>query len=78
MQNLPGFRDFPPEDCARRNYILNTWRSVARRYGFVEYDGPTLESVELYAKKNESGAEIMQQLYSFEDRGGRPVALRPR
>lgn len=77
MQNLPGFRDFPPEDCARRNYILNTWRSVARRYGFVEYDGPTLESVELYAKKNESGAEIMQQLYSFEDRGGRPVALRP-
>lgn len=77
MQNLPGFRDFAPEDCARRNYIFSAWRTVARRYGFVEYDGPTLESTELYAKKNESGAEIMQQLYSFEDKGGRPVALRP-
>lgn len=77
MQNLPGFRDFAPEDCARRTYIFSAWRSVARRYGFVEYDGPTLESVELYAKKNESGAEIMQQLYSFEDKGGRAVALRP-
>lgn len=77
MQNLPGFRDFAPEDCARRGYVLDTWRTVARRYGFVEYDGPTLESVELYAKKNESGAEILQQLYQFEDKGGRAVALRP-
>ncbi len=77
MQSLPGFRDFAPEDCARRGYILETWRAVARRYGFVEYDGPTLESVELYAKKNESGAEILQQLYQFEDKGGRAVALRP-
>jgi len=77
MQNLPGFRDFAPEDCARRNYILSSWRTVAARYGFVEYDGPTLESVELYAKKNESGAEILQQLYQFPDKGGRQVALRP-
>ncbi len=77
MQNLPGFRDFAPEDCARRNYILSSWRSVAARYGFLEYDGPTLESVELYAKKNESGAEILQQLYQFADKGGRQVALRP-
>ncbi len=77
MQTLPGFRDFAPEECARRNYILNTWRRVARGYGFVEYDGPTLESVDLYAKKNESGAEILQQLYQFEDKGGRAVALRP-
>jgi histidyl-tRNA synthetase len=77
MQTLPGFRDFAPEECAQRNYILNTWRRVARGYGFVEYDGPTLESVELYAKKNESGAEILQQLYQFEDKGGRAVALRP-
>ncbi|HRJ73760.1 MAG TPA: ATP phosphoribosyltransferase regulatory subunit, partial [Terrimicrobiaceae bacterium] len=54
-----------------------SWRTVAARYGFVEYDGPTLESVELYAKKNESGAEILQQLYQFPDKGGRQVALRP-
>ena len=40
MQPLAGFRDFYPDDCARRNYILSTWREVARRYGFVEFDGP--------------------------------------
>ena len=77
MPALPGFRDFYPEDCERRNYVVGTWRAVARRYGFVEYDGPTLESGELYRKKNEEGAEILEQLYSFCDRGGREVALRP-
>jgi histidyl-tRNA synthetase len=47
MQALPGFRDFYPDDCARRNYILTSWREVARRYGFVEFDGPTVESLAL-------------------------------
>ena len=77
MQSLPGFRDFFPEEFAKRNYILTRWRQVARQYGFIEMDGPVLESIELYEKKNESGAEILTQLYSFEDRGGRRVALRP-
>lgn len=77
MPALPGFRDFYPEDCARRNHVVETWRTVARRYGFVEYDGPTLESGELYRKKNEEGAEILEQLYAFKDRGDREVALRP-
>ena len=75
MQNLPGFRDFYPEDCARRNYILSVWREVARRYGFVEYDGPVLEPIELYQKK--SGGELVGQLFDFPDKGGRHVALRP-
>ena len=77
MPALPGFRDFYPEDCARRNYVVEMWRQVARRYGFSEYDGPTLEGGELYKKKNEEGAEILEQLYSFRDRGDREVALRP-
>ena len=77
MRPLPGFRDFYPEDCARRGYVLDGWRRVARRYGFVEMDGPVLESMELYAKKNESGAEILGQLYNFKDRGDRDVAMRP-
>ncbi|MEI8311858.1 MAG: ATP phosphoribosyltransferase regulatory subunit, partial [Verrucomicrobiota bacterium] len=77
MPALPGFRDFYPEDCARRNYVVEAWREVARRYGFSEYDGPTLEGAELYRKKNEEGAEILEQLYSFRDRGDRDVALRP-
>ena len=75
MQLLPGFRDFYPEDCARRNYIIATWREVARRYGFVEFDGPMLETVELYLKK--SGGELVGQLFDFEDKGGRHVTLRP-
>ena len=77
IHGLPGFRDFFPEDCARRNHVVSTWREVSRRYGFVEFDGPVLESTDLYRKKNEAGAEILEQLYSFTDRGGREVALRP-
>ncbi|MDD5198838.1 MAG: histidine--tRNA ligase [Terrimicrobiaceae bacterium] len=77
MRPLPGFRDFYPEDCARRGYLLDGWRAVACRHGFVEVDGPVLESMDLYAKKNESGAEILGQLYQFTDRGEREVALRP-
>jgi len=72
---LPGFRDFYPEDLSLRNHIFATWRSVAGRYGFEEYDGPPLESLEMYTKK--SGEEIVQQLYSFRDKGDRDVALRP-
>ncbi len=75
MQGLPGFRDFYPNDCARRNYILAQWRKVARHYGFVEYDGPVLESIELYEKK--SGGELLGQLFDFVDKGDRHVAMRP-
>jgi histidyl-tRNA synthetase len=72
---LPGFRDFYPEDLTLRNHIFDTWRNVAGRYGFEEYDGPPLESLEMYTKK--SGDEIVQQLYTFRDKGDREVALRP-
>jgi histidyl-tRNA synthetase len=72
---LPGFRDFYPEDLAVRAHIMRTWREVARRYGFQEYDGPPLEALELYTEK--SGPEIVQQLYNFADKGGREIALRP-
>lgn len=72
---LPGFRDFPPEDLALRSHIQDAWRRVSRRYGFMEYDGPPLEPLELYVEK--SGAEIVGQLYNFTDKGGREVALRP-
>ncbi len=72
---LPGFRDFYPEDLILRNHIFATWRSVAARYGFEEYDGPPLESLDMYTQK--SGDEIVQQLYAFRDKGDRDVALRP-
>ena len=75
IQSLPGFREFYPDACAVRNYLFETWRGVARRYGFVEYEGPVLEPTELYKRK--SGDEIVKQLFHFDDQGGRAVALRP-
>ena len=75
MQPLPGFRDFLPRDWARQNYIFGKWWEVARRYGFVQWEGPELEPTELYTKK--SGPEIVGQLFNFTDKGEREVALRP-
>jgi len=83
MQALPGFRDFLPEPLPHRDawsadvrrHIFNAWRDTAARYGFREYDGPPLEPLELFTLK--SGEEIVQQLFNFEDKGGRAVALRP-
>ncbi len=83
MERLPGFRDFYPEplphrdvwSCDLRNHIFDHWRQTARRYGFREYDGPPLEPLELFTVK--SGEEIVNQLYNFEDKGGRQISLRP-
>jgi histidyl-tRNA synthetase len=83
MERLPGFRDFYPEPLPNtdvwsadaRQYIFAKWRETARRYGFREYDGPPLESLELFTLK--SGDEIVGQLYNFKDKGDRNVALRP-
>ena len=75
IRGLPGFRDFFPEEFALRRHIFAAWRRVGARYGFTEYDGPPLEPLELYTRK--SGTEIVAQLYEFEDKGGRAVALRP-
>jgi histidyl-tRNA synthetase len=75
FQTLPGFRDFYPEDLARRNHIFRVWRQTAHAFGFSEYDAPVLEPLDLYRRK--SGEEIESQLFSFLDKGGREVALRP-
>lgn len=75
FQPLTGFRDFAPYDCAVRNYIFETWKKVAHRYGFVEYEAPTVEATELYLKK--TGGELPTQLFRFEDQGGRDITLRP-
>jgi histidyl-tRNA synthetase len=75
FQALRGFRDFTPRECAVRNYLFETWRQVARRCGYVEYETPILEDTGLYLKK--SGGELSSQLFRFEDQGGRDVTLRP-
>jgi histidyl-tRNA synthetase len=75
FQSLPGFREFYPEDLARRSHLFRVWRQTARAFGFEEYDAPVLEPLDLY--KTKSGEEIEAQLFSFTDKGGREVALRP-
>ncbi|HEY3761348.1 MAG TPA: histidine--tRNA ligase [Verrucomicrobiae bacterium] len=83
MERLPGFRDFYPEPVPHtdvwsadaRQFIFDTWRTIARRYNFREYDGPPLEPLELFTTK--SGDEIVGQLYNFTDKGERAIALRP-
>ena len=68
-------RDFAPQECALRNYLFDTWRRVAHRYGFVEWEAPTIESTELYLKK--SGGELPTQLFRFTDQGERDITVRP-
>lgn len=75
FQSLPGFREFYPEDFSRRQHIFANWRQAAQAHGFQEYDAPVLEPLELYTTK--SGDEIEGQLFSFTDKGGRDVSLRP-
>jgi len=75
FQSLPGILEFYPEDFSRRQHIFRVWRQAATSYGFQEYDAPVLEPLELYTTK--SGDEIEGQLFSFADKGGRNVSMRP-
>ncbi|MGB9954524.1 MULTISPECIES: histidine--tRNA ligase [unclassified Haloarcula] len=73
--SVKGFRDFYPEEMQARRWAMDTLEDVARRYGFREIGTPALEPTEMYVDK--SGEEIVEELYSFEDKGGREVALTP-
>jgi histidyl-tRNA synthetase len=75
-QPYKGTRDYYPEDKRLQNYIFGVWRQISERYGYEEYGAPTLEPLEVYAAK--SGDELAnEQTYTFTDRGGRIVAIRP-
>ncbi len=74
-QGPKGTRDLYPEEMAFQQFIFDSWHKTCRRYGFEQYEGPMFEHLELYTQK--SGDEIEKQLYSFEDKGGRMIALRP-
>ena len=74
-KGVRGTRDFYPEDMRARNWLFEKFHSAALAHGFEEYDSPVLETEELYTRK--AGEEITKQLYNFEDKGGRKVALRP-
>ena len=72
---VKGTRDFYPPQMAVRNWIIDGWKKVSVRNGFEEYDGPIFEYLKMFQIK--SGDEIVEQLFSLRDRGGRDLALRP-
>jgi histidyl-tRNA synthetase len=75
LQSPRGTRDFYPDLMVRQRWLFDLWRQTSLRHGFEEYDGPIFEHLDLYQIK--SGDEIVSQLFHFEDRGGRNLALRP-
>ncbi|MGL1934795.1 MAG: histidine--tRNA ligase [Fibrobacterales bacterium] len=79
MSNIPklpkGTRDFYPENQRIQNFIFDSWKKTCNSYGYEEYEGPIFEHLDLFTRK--SGEEIISQLYAFQDKGGRDIALRP-
>ena len=78
VESYKGVRDFYPEDQAFLQYLTKTYRQVAERMGYVEYHASVLEPAELYKSKGADNEELVnEQTYTFLDRGGREVTLRP-
>lgn len=76
IATIKGTRDFYPEEMALRNYLYEKVRAASQSFGYQEWDGPFLETIDLYAAK--SGEELVKkQSFVFEDRGGDQVTLRP-
>lgn len=70
-----GMRDFYPEDMLWRDRVFNAWRAAADQAGFQSYDACVVESLELLQRK--AGEEVSNQIYAFQDKSGRQLALRP-
>ncbi len=70
-----GTRDFFPDDKRLQGWLFNEFAQVSTSFGFEQIDFPVLESEELFVRK--AGEEITDQLYNFEDKGGRRMSLRP-
>lgn len=75
-ESYKGVRDFYPADMAVENYLFEKMRAAAERFGYSEYSASLLESAELYRAKT-SEEIVNEQTYTFTDRGGREVTLRP-
>ncbi len=76
VQTVKGTRDFYPETMLLRNWLYSNMRAASQQFGYQEYDGPFLETLDLYAAK--SGEELVkEQAFVFNDRGGDQVTLRP-
>ena len=76
IQTVKGTREFYPDAMALRNYLFEKVRAASQSFGYQEYDGPFIETIDLYAAR--SGEELVKkQSFTFEDRGGELVTLRP-
>ena len=75
LRPVRGARDFYPEDARLRSWLFSHFKEVSRTFAFEEYDAPIVESESIYTRK--SGEEITDQIYNFEDKGGRRISLRP-
>ena len=76
IQSVKGTREFYPEAMSLRNYLYEKVRDASQAFGYQEWDGPFIETIDLYAAK--SGEELVKkQSFTFEDRGGNLVTLRP-
>lgn len=76
IKTVKGVREFYPEEMSLRNYLYENVRAASQSFGYQEWDGPFIETIDLYAAK--SGEELVKkQSFTFEDRGGELVTLRP-
>ena len=76
MFKIPrGTRDFSPKEMEKRRYVEECMRSTFETFGYREIQTPMFESLELFTAK--SGNAVIDEIYSFSDKGGRNLALRP-
>jgi histidyl-tRNA synthetase len=76
VKSVKGTRDFYPQEMAKRQWVYDRLKLVSESYGYQHYDGPCLETLELYAAK--SGEELVkEQSFVFNERGGDQITLRP-
>jgi histidyl-tRNA synthetase len=77
LESYKGVRDFYPEDWAIERYIFNVMRKTVESWGYSEYNASLLEPSDLYKEKTSSEEIVSKETYTFVDRGGREVTLRP-
>ena len=70
-----GCRDFGPEEMRIRRGVEKRMREAIERFGYREISTPTFEHTELFVAR--SGPQVLEQMYTFEDKGGRSLSLRP-
>jgi len=76
IKSVKGMRDFYPDEMAKRQWLVRKLTEASETFGYQMYDGPCLETIDLYAAK--SGEELVkEQAFVFNDRGGDPITLRP-